>query len=67
MADGPAAAATVEFQRGVPRVLTVTWNRAATSPSGCAGSLAQGATGTFDAVALAAGQASPVRTFTLSR
>lgn len=64
---GTPAATTVQFQRGVPHVLTVTWNRAATSPSGCAGSLPSGATGTFDAVALAAGQASPVRNFTLSR
>jgi hypothetical protein len=64
---GSPAATTVQFQRGVPQLLTVTWNRAATSPSGCAGSLAQGASGTFDAVALTAGQSSPVRTFTLSR
>ena len=64
---GTPTAATVQFQRGVPQVLTVTWNRSATGPSGCAGSLAPGSTGTFDAVALAAGQASPVRTFTLSR
>jgi len=64
---GSPAATTVQFQRGVPQLLTITWNRAATSPSGCAGSLAKGATGTFDAVALTAGQSSPVRTFTLSR
>jgi len=64
---GSPAATTVQFQRGVPQLLTITWNREATSPSGCAGSLAKGATGTFDAVALTAGQSSPVRTFTLSR
>ena len=63
----PRAAKTVRFQRGVPQLLTITWNRAATSPSGCAGSLAKGASGTFGAVALTAGQSSPVRTFTLSR
>jgi hypothetical protein len=64
---GSPAAKTIQFQRGVPQLLTVTWNRAATSPSGCAGSLAKGAWGTFDAVALTAGRSSPVRTFTLSR
>lgn len=66
-ACGSPAAKTVQFQRGVPQMLTITWNRAASSPSGCAGSLAPGAWGTFDAVAMSGGQASPVRTFTLSR
>jgi hypothetical protein len=64
---GPPAAKTVRFQLGVPRVLTVRWNRQAAGPSGCAGSLSAGAAGTFDAVALAAGQSSPVRAFMLLR
>jgi hypothetical protein len=48
-------------------VLTVRWNRRAAAPSGCAGSLSPGASGTFDAVALAAGQSSQVRAFKLIR
>lgn len=60
-----AADKPVQFQLGVPQLLTVSWNRQATSPSGCAGSLPAGATGTFDAVAQTAGQSSQVRTFTL--
>ena len=60
-----AAAQPVQFQLGVPQLLTVSWNRQATGPSGCAGSLPAGATGTFDAVAQAAGQSSQVRTFKL--
>jgi hypothetical protein len=63
----PAAAKPVQFQLGVPQLLTVSWNRQATGPSGCAGSLAAGATGTFDAVAQTAGQSSHVSTFTLDR
>jgi hypothetical protein len=63
----PAAAKPVQFQLGVPQLLTVSWNRQATGPSGCAGSLAAGATGTFDAVAQTAGQSSHVSTFTLNR
>ena len=63
----PPAAKTVRFQRGVPQLLTVSWNRRATSPSGCAGSLPAGAWGTFQAVAMITGQTSPVRTFTLLR
>jgi hypothetical protein len=62
-----AAAKPVQFQLGVPQLLTVSWNRQATGPSGCAGSLPAGATGTFDAVAQTAGQSSHVRTFTLDR
>jgi hypothetical protein len=62
-----AAAKPVQFQLGVPQLLTVSWNRQATGPSGCAGSLAAGATGTFDAVAQTAGQSSHVSTFTLDR
>jgi hypothetical protein len=63
----PPAAKTVQFQRGVPQLLTISWNRRATSPSGCAGSLPAGAWGTFQAVAMITGQTSPVRTFTLLR
>jgi len=63
----PPAAKPVQFQLGVPQLLTVSWNRQATGPSGCAGSLAAGATGTFDAVAQTAGQSSHVSTFTLDR
>jgi hypothetical protein len=62
---GLAAAKTVQFRRGVPQVLTIRWNRQAAGPSGCAGSLSPGASGTFDAVALAAGQSSQVRAFRL--
>jgi hypothetical protein len=63
----PSAAAVVRFTLGVPHVLTVSWNRQAKEPSGCAGTLSAGASGTFDAVALTDGQSSPVRSFTLSR
>ena len=64
-ACAPAAAKTVRFERGVPQELTISWNRAATTPSGCGGSLPRGAYGTFQAVATTAGQSSPVRTFKL--
>jgi hypothetical protein len=60
-------AAAVRFTLGVPQVLSIAWNRQAKSPSGCAGTLPAGASGTFDAVALTDGQSSPVRSFTLSR
>jgi len=63
----PLTTKTVRFQRGVPQLLTVSWNRGATSPSGCAGSLPAGAWGTFQAVAMITGQTSPVRTFALLR
>jgi hypothetical protein len=63
----PPAAATVRFTLGVPQVLSIAWNRQAKSPSGCAGTLPAGASGSFDAVALTDGQSSPVRSFTLSR
>ena len=63
----PPTTKTVRFQRGVPQLLTVSWNRRATSPSGCAGSLPAGAWGTFQAVAMITGQTSIVRTFTLLR
>jgi hypothetical protein len=63
----PSAAKAVRFTLGVPRVLSFSWNRRAKQPSGCAGTLSSGASGTFDAVALTDGQSSPVRSFTLSR
>jgi hypothetical protein len=47
-------------------VLSVTWNRRATAPAGCAGTLPAGASGTFDVVATTDGQSSQVRSFTLS-
>ncbi len=50
----------------MPQVLTITWNRQAAKPSGCAGSLPAGTSGTFDAVAMADGQSSPVRSFKLA-
>jgi hypothetical protein len=62
-----AAAGMTWFERGVPRLLTITWNRGATRPAGCAGSLSPGAWGTFEAVAMADGQTSPVHSFTLTR
>jgi hypothetical protein len=63
----PSGAAAVRFTLGVPQMLSIAWNRQAKSPSGCAGTLPAGASGTFDAVALTDGQSSPVRSFTLSR
>jgi hypothetical protein len=64
---GAAIGKPVQFQLGVPQVLTVSWNRKAASPAGCAGSLSPGAWGTFDAVAMTAGRSSAVRTFQLAR
>jgi hypothetical protein len=63
----PPAARRIRFTLGVPQVLTMSWNRQATGPSGCAGTLRAGAWGTFDAVALTAGQPSPVRAFKLAK
>jgi hypothetical protein len=63
----PPAAAAVRFTLGVPQVLSITWNRHAGEPAGCAGTLPAGDSGTFDAVAMTDGQSSPVRSFTLSR
>jgi hypothetical protein len=63
----PATAKRVPFTLGVPQVLTVSWNRHAAGPSGCAGSLSAGAWGTFDVVATTAGQSSPVAVFKLDR
>jgi hypothetical protein len=62
-----SAAGVAWFERGVPHLLTITWNRGATRPAGCAGSLSPGAWGTFEAVAMADGQTSRVRSFTLTR
>jgi hypothetical protein len=66
-ACGSAPASPVQFQTGVPQLLTISWNRAAARPAGCAGSLPAAAWGTFQAVAMSAGQDSAVRTFTLLR
>ena len=63
----PRPGSPVRLTRGVPQELTVTWNRQATAPSGCAGFLPAGASGTFDVVAMAGGQSSPVRTFSLEK
>ena len=62
-----AAAPTVRFTRGVPQVLTISWNRAAKHPAGCAGSLSPGEWGTFYAVAVSGGEVSHVRSFKLLR
>ena len=59
----PPAAKKVQFTLGVPQVLTLTWNRKAASPAGCAGSLPAGFSGTLRAVAMSHGQSSPARTF----
>jgi len=63
----PPPGSPVRLTLGVPQELTVTWNRQATAPSGCAGILPAGASGTFDVVATAGGQSSPVRTFSLDK
>jgi len=57
----------VRFTLGVPEVLTMRWDRQATSPSGCGGSLSAGASGTLDAVAMTDGQSSTVHSFRLDR
>ncbi len=62
-----APAPPVRFSLGVPQLLAISWNRAAKSPAGCAGTLPSGGSGTFDAVALSAGRSSAVRSFTLLR
>lgn len=62
----PPAAKQVRFALGVPQLLTVTWNRKAVKPSGCAGSLPGGFTGTLRAVAMSHGQTSPVRAFKIA-
>jgi hypothetical protein len=53
------------FEQGVPQLVTLTWSRQA-SPAGCARSVPVKTTGAFDAVAMADGSSSPVRTFTLA-
>jgi hypothetical protein len=63
----PPPGSPVRFTRGVPQELTISWNRQATKPSGCAGFLTVGTGGTFDVVAMTAGQSSPVRTFSLEK
>lgn len=63
----PKPGSLVRLTRGVPQEVAVTWNRHATTPSGCAGVLPAGASGTFDVVAIAAGKSSPVRTFSLAK
>lgn len=63
----PAAAPTVRFSLGVPRLLAISWNRAAKSPAGCSGTLPAGASGTFRVVAMGGGRSSAIRSFTLSR
>jgi hypothetical protein len=65
-ARASAAAKPVRLAPGVPEVAVIAWDRQA-SPPGCAGSLPAGASGTFDAVAMADGRSSAVRAFTLSR
>jgi hypothetical protein len=62
---GGDAAQQMLLTEGVPKVTTLSWNRKA-SGQGCAGSLAPGASGTFNAVAIADGRSSPVRTITLA-
>jgi hypothetical protein len=61
-----SAAKPVRFMQGVPQVAVLSWNRKART-SGCAGSVPAGTWGSVDAVALADGKSSPVRSFTLSR
>ncbi|MGH3277801.1 MAG: hypothetical protein ACRDNW_01515 [Trebonia sp.] len=63
----PAPAKQVRFTLGVPQVLTMVWNPQVTHPTGCAGSLPSGGSGTLDAVVMSHGQSSPVRAFKLSR
>lgn len=63
----PPPGSPVRLTLGVPQELTVSWNRQAAKPSGCGGSLPAGASGTFDVVAMAAGQSSPVRAFSLEK
>jgi hypothetical protein len=65
LASAPAAR-PVRFMQGVPQVAVLSWNRKART-SGCAGSVPAGTWGRVDAVALADGKSSPVRSFTLSR
>jgi hypothetical protein len=59
------ATRSVWFTQGVPQVLTLTWNRNASTP-GCAGSVPAGAAVSVDAVAQADGRSSAVLAFTVS-
>jgi hypothetical protein len=61
----PPAASRVRFTLGVPRLVTVTWDRGAPRPAGCAGFLPAGFTGSLRAVAMSHGESSPSRTFRL--
>jgi hypothetical protein len=63
----PPAAKRVRFTLGVPQVLTLSWNRKAAGPGGCAGALPAGAVGTLDAVALWGTQSSAVASFKVTR
>jgi hypothetical protein len=58
---GQEPASAVQLAPGVPQMAAISWNRGAGTP-GCAGSLPAG---TLDAVAMADGRTSPVRTFTV--
>ena len=65
----PGPAKRTRFMLGVPQVLTLTWNPRAARPSGCGGALGAlkaGEWGTFDAVAMSNGKASPVRVFSIA-
>jgi hypothetical protein len=59
-------ARTVHLTPGVPQVVTLSWNRKASSQS-CAGALSSGQWGTFQVVAQVDGHASTVRSFQLLR
>lgn len=63
-ASRPAPAPDVRFVQGVPAEVTLSWNPAART-QGCAGSLARGESGTFEAVAMADGISSKAESFTL--
>jgi hypothetical protein len=62
----PAPSKPARFTLGVPQVLTLTWNPRAARPSGCGGSLTARESGTFDAVAVSHGRASPVHAFRIA-
>jgi hypothetical protein len=64
----PPVAKPVRFTLAVPQVLTLTWNRKAAGPGGCAGALPAGVTGTLQAVAMRDGKSSPkAATFKLTK
>lgn len=62
----PKRAQTTSLTPGVPQEVTVAWDREASGRS-CAGTLAPGESGSFEAVAQAAGHSSPVRAFKIMR